>query len=53
MFELALLTAAIFIAAIALGTIYQRQQDVLYGPYITDAAWGPVLDEDGVETSST
>ncbi|CAL77693.1 hypothetical protein BRADO3935 [Bradyrhizobium sp. ORS 278] len=53
MFELALLTAVVFIAAIALGTIYQRRQDVLYGPYISDPAWGPVLNEDGVETSST
>lgn len=53
MFELAFLTAVLFIAAIVLVTIYQRRQDVLYGPYIDDAAWPSVLRDDGVETSSS
>ncbi|CCD93786.1 conserved exported hypothetical protein [Bradyrhizobium sp. ORS 375] len=53
MFELAFLTTVLFIAAVALTAIYQRRQDVLYGPYITDAAWPQGLHEDGIETSSS
>lgn len=53
MFELAILTAISFIAAVALATIYLRRQDVLYGPYIEAASWPPALHDDGVEASSS
>jgi hypothetical protein len=51
MFELAFLTAICFIAAVALVTIYQRRQDVLYGPYIEAASWPPARHDDEVEAS--
>ncbi|MGJ5036560.1 hypothetical protein ACQR13_20835 [Bradyrhizobium sp. HKCCYLRH3059] len=53
MFELAILTAICFIAAVALRIIYQRRQDVLYGPYIIDVSWPTALPDDRVETSSS
>ena len=53
MFELAILTAICFIAAVAVVTIYQRRQDVLYGPYIEAASWPPTRRDEGVEASSS
>ncbi|XUM21004.1 hypothetical protein ACRAVF_26945 [Bradyrhizobium oligotrophicum S58] len=53
MFELATLTAICFIVALALTIIYQRRQDVLYGPYISDVACPTALLDDRVEASSS
>ncbi|WP_315797462.1 MULTISPECIES: hypothetical protein [unclassified Bradyrhizobium] len=52
MFELAMFAAICFIAAVALTIIYQRRQDVLYGPYIADVSWPTVLPDDRIEASS-
>lgn len=53
MFELAVLTAICFIGAVALVTIYQRRQDVLYGPYIEEASWRQLGRDDAIEASSS
>ncbi|NPU12871.1 MULTISPECIES: hypothetical protein [Bradyrhizobium] len=52
MFELAIFSAFCLIAAVALVTIYQRRQDVLYGPYIEDVSWPPARPDDSIGASS-
>ncbi|WP_284424101.1 hypothetical protein [Bradyrhizobium sp. SSBR45G] len=46
------MTAICCIAAAAVAIIYQRRQDVLYGPYINDVSLSPARHDDGVEASS-
>jgi hypothetical protein len=53
MFELGILTAICFIAAVALITVSHRRQDVLYGPYIDDTAWSSAQQDDRIEGSSS
>ncbi len=43
----------LFHRPVALTIIYQRRQDVLYGPYITDVSWPTALPDDRVEASSS
>jgi hypothetical protein len=53
MFELAIFSAfCLIVAALALVTIYQRRQDVLYGPYIEDVSWPPARHDERVEAPS-
>ncbi|MGJ4888824.1 hypothetical protein ACQR1Y_11550 [Bradyrhizobium sp. HKCCYLRH3099] len=53
MFELGVLTAICFIAAVTLATIYQRRQDVLYGPYIEDRSLRRTPRKNGTEAPSS
>ncbi|MFN5450781.1 hypothetical protein, partial [Bradyrhizobium sp.] len=49
MFELAVLTAICCIATATSVTIYQRRQDVLYGPYIERSCRQPSPQDRGIE----
>ena len=49
MFELAVLTAICCIATATSVTIYQRRQDVLYGPYIERSCRPPSPQDRGIE----